>query len=163
MSQKTAMDLDEMKIEELDYQILPAGLRDLNPVRELEKLCFPVDAWPFLDMIGALTLPNIVRRKMVHAGQTIGFIAGDIRRLTRTGWIATICIHPDYRRQGLAEKLLKICEEEMQMPRIKLTVRASNTAAIMLYKNNGYHQVGCWRRYYKGGEDGVVMEKVLSL
>jgi ribosomal-protein-alanine N-acetyltransferase len=148
-------------MRELDYQILPAGLRDLSPVRELEKMCFPVDAWPFLDMLGALTLPNIVRYKMVHDGEVIGFIAGDIRRLTRTGWIATVCIHPDYRRRGLAERLLAVCEVEMKMPRIKLTVRASNTAAIMLYKNNGYQQVGCWQRYYKGGEDGVVMEKML--
>lgn len=145
-----------------EYQILPAGLRDLNPVRALEKLCFPMDAWPFLDMIGALTLPNIVRYKMVADGALIGFIAGDIRRMQRTGWIATICIHPDYRRRGLAEELLALCEVEMRMPRVKLTVRASNQAALMLYKNNGYRQVGVWQRYYQGGEDGVVMEKVLT-
>jgi ribosomal-protein-alanine N-acetyltransferase len=146
----------------LDYKIQTAGLRDLNQVRQLEKLCFPVDAWPFLDMIGVLTLPNVVRYKLEVDGNLIGFVAGDIRRIKQTGWIATICIHPDFRRRGLAEKLLVICEEAMQMPRVKLTVRETNKAALMLYKVNGYQQVGRWRRYYKGGEDGVVMEKVLT-
>lgn len=150
-----------MQETELNYTIQPANLRDLHQVRVLEDLCFPLDAWPLLDMIGALSLPNIVRYKMLLDGELIGFVAGDIRKLQGTGWIATICIHPDYRRRGLAEKLLALCEEEMQMPRVKLTVRESNEAAIMLYKNNGYRQIGRWRRYYKGGEDGVVMEKVL--
>lgn len=150
-----------MRNSEPNYTILPAGLRDLNQVRDLEKLCFPLDAWPLLDMLGALTLPNIVRYKLVLDKQVIGFVAGDVRRLQQTGWIATICIHPDFRRQGLAEKLLALCEAEMQMPKVRLTVRSSNTAAIMMYKNNGYQQVGRWERYYKGGEDGVVMEKVL--
>ncbi|MEN8240964.1 MAG: GNAT family N-acetyltransferase [Chloroflexota bacterium] len=144
-----------------EYQILTAGLKDLNSLRGLEKLCFPIDAWPFLDMIGALTLPNIVRFKMEDDGQLIGFIAGDVRKMQRVGWIATVAVHPDYRRRGLAEKLLELCEDAMGMPRIKLTVRASNEAAIMLYRRNGYLQVGRWRNYYKGGEDGVVMEKTL--
>jgi ribosomal-protein-alanine N-acetyltransferase len=146
----------------LNYKIHVAGLRDLNQVRQLEKMCFPVDAWPFLDMIGVLTLPNVVRFKLEVEGTLIGFVAGDVRRIKQTGWIATICVHPAYRRRGLAEKLLVVCEEAMQMPRVKLTVRESNKAALMLYKVNGYQQVGRWRRYYKGGEDGVVMEKVLS-
>lgn len=155
--------MDKMRFmdNDLDYQILPAGLKDFNPVRTLEKLCFPVDAWPFLDMVGALTLPNIVRYKMVINGEIIGFIAGDIRKMKQVGWIATLCIHPDYRRRGLAEKLLVLCEAQMEMPRVRLTVRESNTGAIMLYKRNGYIQVGRWQKYYKGGEDGVVMEKVL--
>ena len=143
-----------------EYQIQPAGIKDLGALRSLEKICFPLDAWPFLDMIGALTLPNIVRYKMEVNGKLIGFIAGDIRKMQRIGWIASVCIHPDFRRRGLAEKLLALCEREMQMPRIKLTVRASNSAAIMLYRQNGYLQVGRWRNYYKGGEDGVVMEKM---
>ena len=59
-----------------DLQIQPANLFDLSAVRQLEKVCFPVDAWPLLDMIGALTFPNIVRYKALWDGELIGFIAG---------------------------------------------------------------------------------------
>ena len=150
-----AMDSDQTALE-----IRPASLFDLTALRRLEKLCFPLDAWPLLDMIGALTFPNIVRFKALWNGEMIGFIAGEIRLATRTGWIATVCVHPDYRRRGIGEQLIRLCEREMAQPRIRLTVRQSNQAAINLYRVNGYIEIDRWRRYYNGGEDGIVMEKI---
>jgi ribosomal-protein-alanine N-acetyltransferase len=143
------------------FEILPASLRDLKPVRKLEKICFPRDAWPLLDMIGALSFPHVVRYKTLMDGELVAFIAGEVRGVTRTAWIATLCVHPEYRRQGIGENLLRVCEREMAQPRIRLTVRESNQAAIKLYQANGYHEVNRWKQYYKGGEDGVVMEKIL--
>ncbi|MEJ2487235.1 MAG: N-acetyltransferase [Anaerolineales bacterium] len=145
----------------IDFEIFQASLRDLIPVRKLEKLCFPVDAWPLLDMIGALSFPNIVRYKARIGDQIVGFIAGEVKGTTQTGWIATLCVHPKYRRKGIGEELLRLCEQEMQMPRIRLTVRESNQGAIKLYETHGYYKVNRWKNYYKGGEDGVVMEKIL--
>ena len=143
------------------YEIRPASLRDLVAVRKLEKLCFPVDSWPLLDMIGALSFPHVVRYKAWCGEELVGFIAGEVRRTTRTGWIATLCVHPDFRRRGIGEALLHQCEQEMGQPRIRLTVRGSNQGAVRLYEANGYHVVDRWKQYYKGGEDGVVMEKIL--
>lgn len=146
---------------ELDpaIEILRADWRDLTAVRALEKVCFPLDAWPLLDMIGVLTIPGIVRYKMEEAGELIGFVAGDIRRISNTGWIATICVHPAQQGRGLGSYLLELCEREMGMPRVKLSVRESNQRAIELYRRNGYIEAGRWKRYYKGNEDGIVMEK----
>jgi ribosomal-protein-alanine N-acetyltransferase len=142
--------------------ISPASWRDLGSIRELEKICFPVDAWPWLDMVGVLTLPNIVRHKAMLGGNLVGFVAGDVKRYANTGWIATICVHPDHRGRGLGGRLLQVCEAGMGMPRVKLSVRESNRAAIEMYRRYGYEQVGVWRKYYKGGENGIVMEKVLG-
>ena len=141
-------------------EIRSASLFDLTAVRMLEKLCFPLDAWPLLDVIGALTFPNIVRYKAIWGDEVIGFIAGEIRLGTRIGWIATVCVHPDYRRRGIGEQLIRMVEDEMDQPRVRLTVRESNQAAINLYLANGYVHIDRWRKYYKGGEDGVVMEKI---
>ena len=141
--------------------IKAASWRDLSSLRELEKICFPLDAWPLLDMIGVLTLPQVVRLKALENRQMVGFVAGDVRPSQGLGWIATICVHPEIRGQGLGSRLLKECEIQMGMPRVKLTVRASNEHALDLYQRSGYVQVGEWRRYYKGGEHAVVMEKIL--
>ena len=148
---------------ESDLEIHYASLKDLKPLRRLEKICFPMDAWPLLDMIGALTMPQIVRIKAVDGDEVVAFIAGDIRASSKTGWIATICVHPDYRGLGLAKRLLAQCEQEMQMPRVRLTVRESNQEAIGLYRSRGYEQVGRWEKYYKGDEDGIVMEKMVEV
>src|SRR5512137_1631579 len=86
--------------------IQPATWRDLNSLRHLERLCFPKDAWPLLDLVGVLTLPSVIRLKaeayvqadglidMQADGQAhrllVGFIAGDIRSSQHMAWIATI-------------------------------------------------------------------------
>ena len=142
--------------------IAPASWRDLGTIRELEKICFPLDAWPWLDMVGVLTLPSIVRHKATLGDRVGGFVAGDVRRYNNIGWIATICVHPNFRGQGLGGRLMQACEEGMGMPKVKLSVRESNRDAIEMYLRYGYTQVGVWRKYYKGGENGVVMEKVLG-
>src|SRR4030042_1173571 len=36
-----------------------ATWRDLNHLRQLERACFPKDAWPLLDLIGVLTMPEV--------------------------------------------------------------------------------------------------------
>lgn len=144
----------------MNIDILPASLKDLVPVRRLEKVCFPLDAWPLLDLIGALTFPNVIRYKAEVGEEMVAFIAGEIRTNTRTGWIATVGVHPDYRRQGIAHRLLDLVEAEMAQPRVRLTVRESNTGALTLYHQRGYYEVNRWRNYYKGGEDGIVMEKL---
>ena len=148
--------------DSLHFEIKPASWRDLFAVQEIERACFKEDAWPLIEMMAALTFPNVVRLKAINKEKIAGFIAGDIRRVEGTGWILTVGVLPEYRRQGLAEELMAKCELTMQMRRIKLSVRRSNQAAIQLYQKLGYAQVDVWSKYYHDGEDGIVMEKQLS-
>ena len=145
------------------FTIEPATWRDLNPIRELEKECFPLDAWPLLDIIGVLMVPNVVRLKAVADEQLVGFVAGDVRPSEGQAWIATIGVKPEYRGQGIGGELLRQCEQRLrrQVPRVRLCVRASNEAAIRLYLREGYHKVSTWPAYYQNREDATVMEKRL--
>lgn len=145
-----------------DVDILPAGWRDLRQVQTLERLCFGRDAWPWFDLLAALTFPEAVRFKALLDEQVVGFIVGDRRNSRRTGWIATIGVHPDYRRRGIAKRLMAEAEAAMGLPRVRLTLRVSNTAALTLYEELGYVQVDRWKKYYSDGEDGLVMEKWLE-
>ena len=138
-----------------------AGWRDLNSVRHLEQVCFPLDAWPMWDLIGVLTLPNVIRLKAMSDGEMIGFVAGDVRSSEKMAWIATIGVLPQYRGQGIGAALLKACEEQVEVPRVRLCVRVSNHTAIHLYERFDYERVSIWPRYYHDGEDAVVMEKIL--
>jgi ribosomal protein S18 acetylase RimI-like enzyme len=138
-----------------------ANWRDLNALRNLERVCFPQDAWPLWDLVGVLTLPNVVRLKAVIGETMVGFVAGDIRRSERMAWIATIGVLPEQRGQGLGRRLLAACEAQLDVPRVCLNVRVSNRAAIHLYQEVGYVRSGLWSRYYQDGEDAIVMEKQL--
>jgi len=145
------------------FNLEKATLSDLNQLSEMEKICFPIDAWPLLERIGALILPGCVRIKAVYIDKMIGFIGGDIRRFSGTGWISTISVLPEYRRMGVGGALLKAAEQEMGMPKVKLAVRKSNLDAQKLYLKNGYNKIETWPNYYQGGEDAVVMLKNVQI
>jgi ribosomal-protein-alanine N-acetyltransferase len=143
--------------------IEPATWRDLNALRQLEKVCFPQDAWPLWDLVGVLTFSNIVRLRAVADDQMIGFIASELRPAERLAWIATIGVLPEYRGRGIGRALLQACEERLVVPRVRLNVRLSNRVAIQLYETSGYQRAGLWPTYYQDGEDALIMEKELSV
>jgi ribosomal-protein-alanine N-acetyltransferase len=144
------------------YSILPSNLRDLGSLRTLEHACFGGDAWPLIDLIGVLSLPGIVRLKAVMDEKMVGFIAGDPKPWDEQGWITTVGVHPDLRHQGIGSALIAECEKLMKMPKVRLSVRQSNSNAILLYANLGYHQMGVWPKYYHDGESALILEKVLA-
>jgi ribosomal-protein-alanine N-acetyltransferase len=140
--------------------ITTANILDLSALRHVEKVCFPQDAWPLLDLIAVLTFPGVIRLKAVVNGQMIGFVAGDPRPGEGFSWIATLAVLPEQRGKGLGRALLEACERQLSTRKIRLSVRAGNEEAIRLYKNAGYLSIDRWGKYYNDGEDALVMEKV---
>lgn len=140
--------------------IAPASLKDLNNLRELEKICFPIDNWPLLDLIGVLTIPGIIRLKATFIDNFVGFISGNFNNRESTGWITTIAVLPEFQNRGIAQRLLGECESRMNVSKIKLTVRKSNSKAIHLYEKNGYFIQEVWKSYYIDGEDAVLFQKL---
>jgi len=145
---------------EIHFEILPATWRDFSELRRLERTCFPVDAWPLLDLIGVLAFQNVVRLKAVIDTQMVGFVAGEHRASEGLAWIATIGVLPPYQGKGVATALLGACEERLLASRIRLSVRVGNYPAIRLYEGSGYQRVGRWVEYYQDGSDAIVFEKI---
>jgi ribosomal-protein-alanine N-acetyltransferase len=144
-------------------RILPATFLDLSALIKLERACFGADAWPLLDLIAVLTLANVVRLKAVEDDDMIGFAAGDPRPEEGFSWIATLGVSPQFRRRGIGRELLRACEARLSTPRLRLSVRLSNEAAIRLYAEEGYAQVDVLQNYYKDGEAASVMQKSREL
>ena len=152
---------EQNSLPDRGISIVPSTWRDLKSLRQLEKVCFALDAWPILDLIGVLSVPQVIRLKAIQEDRMIGFIAADLRRSQQTAWIATIGVLPGYQLTGIGSALLQACENQVDLPRIRLCVRQTNQPAISLYRKFGYQQVDIWKRYYKGGVNGLVFEKDL--
>jgi ribosomal-protein-alanine N-acetyltransferase len=150
--------------EQLDQEFLvrKAELRDFFKLLRLEKLCFQADSWPWIDVLAALTFPETVRIVVERENDLVGFVIGDRRKYRDLGWIASIAVHPDYRRLGLGKSLLAACEQALNTSRLRLSLRPSNQGALTLYHGQGYVEVDRWRRYYRNGEDALVMEKQIE-
>jgi ribosomal-protein-alanine N-acetyltransferase len=143
-----------------NWTIQTANWRDFSQLYHLERICFSSkDYWPFWDLLGVLTLPDLVRLKAVVGTTMVGFIGGERDTRHNWGWVTTLSVLPDFRRRGIAQALLSRCEDELGMPAVRLSVRASNQAAVNLYSGAGYDLVDRWQKYYVGGEDGLVFEK----
>jgi acetyl-CoA carboxylase biotin carboxyl carrier protein len=129
------------------------------------------DANPFVEIGGKVRKGQVVciveAMKLMNEieaeveGEMVGFIAADVKPAAKLAWIATFCVAPGYRRRGIGSELLKTCEERLEVPSVRLSVRASNQEAIRLYLSFGYQKVGLWRDYYQDREDALVMEKAL--
>ncbi len=142
--------------------ITQATFRDVGQARAVERICFGPEGWGYLELFFALIFPDTVRLKAVADDQLVGLIIGDRQGHQRMGWVSTIGVLPGYQRRGIGEALLAACESALNQSQVRLTVRASNAAAIAFYHKAGYHQVNTWRGYYSGGEDGLIMEKIRS-
>jgi len=153
---------DLLEIPGSSISIIAATWHDIRDLHELERICFQLDAWPLLDVMGVLTFPQIIRLKAVDGNKMVGFIAVDLRRAQQIAWIATLAVSPDYRKSGVGSALLSACESKIDLPIIRLSVRQSNHPAIELYRKYEYQQIDVWESYYKGGDNALIFEKVLS-
>ena len=75
--------------------------------------------------------------------------------------VATLATHPDFRRQGIARRLLAHSLRTLMGEGAVssfLEVRESNAAAQDMYRKFGYEVVGRRKGYYKGkNEDAILM------
>ena len=129
-------------------------------VARLEKLCF---ADPWSEMSIASELQNIWAYWLVamQDDMVVGYI-GSQSTIDETD-VMNVAVHPDWRRQGIAEQLIENLIEELKergSHALMLEVRASNAPAISLYEKMGFRQVGLRKNYYrKPKEDALILRK----
>ncbi|HWQ45852.1 MAG TPA: ribosomal protein S18-alanine N-acetyltransferase [Longilinea sp.] len=134
---------------------------DIPQVQALDKLSFSLP-WPE-SAFHYEVKENTASRCWVAEVQPDGVIAAIlvIWLIIDEAHIGTLAVHPQYRRKGLAEAILRLGLTEAAHEGARaayLEVRAGNTAAINLYKKFGYIPVTVRPRYYHdNNEDAVLM------
>jgi [ribosomal protein S18]-alanine N-acetyltransferase len=141
------------------FEILPARLQDIDEVMEIERLSFkaPWTRQVFLEELQRdWAHLDVVRER---GGAVVAFLNHWLVR--DEVHILNLAAHPDYRRQGHGERLMRHVVEFARAHRcrvITLEVRRSNHAAIHLYRRFGFRAVGVRPNYYaEDGEDAIVM------
>ena len=146
------------------WQLAPVRLWHVAQVWQLERACFGTeDAYDPFTLFSLLSAGDYVHVQAREHNKMIGFVAGEIETRRRIGWIVTICVDPHHTSQGIGTQLLAEAERQLarRVNRIQLTVRKGNHGAIRLYERCNYKWTSTFTRYYRNGEDGLVMEKQL--
>ena len=134
-------------------------LADIDQVVEIDRASFSLP-WPPRSFQYELT-DNAASRSWVaeFEGRIVGMIV--IWMIVDEAHIATIAVLPDYRRQGIGEKLLLHALARARNEgahKAFLEVRAGNAAAQDMYRKYGFLVDGRRPRYYKdNNEDAVLM------
>ena len=104
-----------------------------------------------------LSVIETARRDEKTVGYALGRVVADEAELLK------ICVLCDYRRQGIAAKmLLELLAKMREKGAVAcyLEVRSRNLPAISLYKRLGFAEVGLRKNYYHD-DDAVLMKKEL--
>lgn len=129
-------------------------------VAQLEQLCFSAP-WSENAIAGELRNPLSCWLVAAEGDKVCGYVGS--QAVLGEADMMNIAVHPDCRRQGIAKKLVEQLILELKNAgnyQLALEVRASNEAAISLYENIGFRQVGRRPKYYaKPTEDALILRK----
>ena len=135
-------------------------LRDLNAIEEIERESYPTP-WSRSMFASELAKPSSICLGAIDSERErlVGYLI--ISRYVDAWHVMNIAIAPEYRRQGVAmrlmERLFEVTSGDARRG-YTLEVRVSNEAAITLYERLGFRARGIRRGYYTDNrEDALIM------
>lgn len=128
----------------------------------LDKLCVGADGWSADSFRSEAEKDTGHILYITDSGNVIALLSG--YHAVGEGDITSVAVHPDYRRKGLAKKLIEKFENRLpeDTESIFLEVRESNCGAIALYEKCGFERLSVRKNFYsQPRENAVVMQKKL--
>ena len=149
--------------------IRPMSLEDLEQVREIDQASFtmpwPESAYRFELQKNPASLLWVAETRLPgEKSNVVGMIV--VWLILDEAHIATLAVHPDFRRHGIGKRLLATALHQSIRKRVKeamLEVRASNQAAERLYRGFGFEIVGHRKRYYQDNQEDAVLMTLREL
>ena len=129
-------------------------------IAALEEICF-AEPWSEQSIASELKSTWSYWLVALEADRVVGYV-GSQSSIDEAD-VMNVAVHPDWRRQGIAEQLIETLIGELKnrgSKALMLEVRASNAPAIALYEKLGFRQVGLRKNYYRNPkEDALILRK----
>ncbi|MFC7049747.1 ribosomal protein S18-alanine N-acetyltransferase [Emcibacter nanhaiensis] len=144
-----------------DLSFHVCGVETASLLAELHGLGFehtPERAWSIEEFNTLLAMPGVFGLVAMLGDDPAGFLL--VRQVVDEAEILTITVRPDYRRQGLAGRLLgqlkAMLRDGGKTEKLFLEVREDNKAARALYTRQGFEKIGLRENYYSGQNGGAL-------
>ena len=132
----------------------------VSQIAELEKICFS-DPWSENSIAHEIENELSLWLVALDGDRVAGYVGS--QSVMGESDMMNIAVHPDYRRQGIAEALVLALVSRLKSEgnyQLTLEVRASNIPAQRLYEKLGFTEVGRRRNYYRAPrEDALILQK----
>ena len=159
---------------EVNYKFRPFKPSDLEEVIQINRDCLPENYTPLFFMNLYKRYPQAFIVAEVDK-KLVGYIMCRIETgipnfrligVTRKGHVISIAVLPKHQQKGIGYSLMLEATQAMTNYDAKecyLEVRASNLAAIGLYKKLGFEKSKTLRNYYADGENALLMSRNLPI
>jgi [ribosomal protein S18]-alanine N-acetyltransferase len=159
---------------ELNYKFRPFKPSDLEEVIQINRDCLPENYTPLFFMNLYKRYPQAFIVAEVNK-EIVGYIMCRIETgipnfkmlgVTKKGHVISIAVLPKHQQKGIAYSLMLEATQAMTNYAAKecyLEVRASNLAALGLYKKLGFEKSRTLRNYYADGETAYHMSRKLPI
>ena len=129
---------------------------EIPEICEIERECFS-HPWSEQSLRESFANPDVHFFVSREDGKIIGYISAEI--ILDEGYIMNIAVKPEFQGMGvgkaLARHMIKHFKNDLKF--ITLEVRASNVAAISLYKKMGFEYVGTRKNYYRNPTEDALL------
>ncbi len=137
--------------------IVPFKSEHIADAAEIERLSFS-EPWSESSLAESLVSPYSRFFVYISDGRAAGYMG--LYLVSGEGSVTNVATHPDYRKKGIGEALVKnaveLCRAE-GAEYITLEVRASNAPAIRLYEKCGFVKVGERKNFYSSPRENAVI------
>lgn len=141
----------------MSHRVLILGESDIGDLMELEAICFDYHWTHDQFLLGlrqnAFRVLGVRQQTALVAYLAFSLIEDEME-------ILNLAVHPECRRQGLAETLLEtafdMCREK-GINKSFLDVKESNVPALALYRKFGYSQYGVRKKYYPDTKEDALL------
>ena len=142
-----------------EVTIRPVERADLLAVLRIERECFS-DPWPYDAFDRLVDEPAFLVAE--REGAVVGYLVADVTPNAGRdiGHVKDLAVHPEFRGRGIGRALLRAGLARLRAAGAtvaKLEVREGNDPARSLYAAEGFEPVRRATRYYRDGEDALVL------
>jgi ribosomal-protein-alanine N-acetyltransferase len=145
----------------MKHSIRKAGPAHAAALAAIHATAFPADeSWDERIIAGQLGQPGVFALVDKRGGMLIARLAADEAE------ILTIAVAPQTRRRGVGRALMRAALAEASMrgaEKLFLEVSVRNRAALALYRDIGFIELGMRRGYYADGTDALILGKELAV
>ena len=148
----------------MNFNIRKMTVEDVPAAAALDQISFSLP-WPERSFHFEVTANPASRCWVAEVdGRIVGMIVAWL--FVDEVHIATLATHPDFRRQGIAQKLLthtlRYTSDEGAVSSF-LEVREGNLAAQEMYRKFGYENTGRRKRYYKDNDEDAILMTLMKI
>ena len=131
---------------------------DISSIIKIERMSFSTP-WSETAFLNEIYKPYALNKVALFKSDVVGYVC--VNSIVNEGHILNLAVHPEFRRQGIALKLMKEVLKELKDKGCKfvyLEVRVSSFGVRKFYEKLGFKVISIRRDYYQFPvEDAALM------